>query len=128
MSGRCRSSAPITFPHPSAPLVAARRAGQRIDLESARRRVRDASARVRRLLVEGAGGLLVPITERVSFDGLFARWALDLIVVAANRLGVINHVRLTLAAARAAGLRVRAVVLNHVTPTPPIRRSPTTRA
>ena len=110
--------APITFPHPSAPLVAARRAGQRIDLESLDASVRDASRGHDALLVEGAGGLLVPITDRVSFDGLFARWALDLMVVAANRLGVINHVRLTLLAARTAGLRVRVVVLNQVTPTP----------
>ena len=48
-----------------------------------------------------------------------ARWALDLLIVAANQLGVINHVRLTLAAARTAGLRVRGVVLNRVTGTVP---------
>jgi dethiobiotin synthetase len=110
--------APITLPHPSAPVVAARRIGQRIDLESLDASVRDASRAHDVLLVEGAGGLLVPITERVSFDGLFARWALDLVVVAANRLGVINYVRLTLSAARVAGLRVRAVVLNQTAPTP----------
>ena len=68
------------------------------------------------LLVEGAGGLLVPITESLSFDALFARWSLDLVIVAANRLGVINHVRLTIAAARQAELSVRTVVLNHPTP------------
>jgi dethiobiotin synthetase len=66
------------------------------------------------LVVEGAGGLLVPITERVSFDSLFARWSLDLVVVAVNQLGVINHVRLTLAAARAVGIHTRAVVLNNL--------------
>lgn len=80
--------------------------------------MRDASRGQDVLLVEGAGGLLVPITERVSFDGLFARWALDVMIVAANRLGVINHVRLTLAATRAAGLRTRVVVLNNVTDSP----------
>ena len=110
--------APITFPHPSAPVVAARRAGQRVDLELLDARVRDAARGRDVLIVEGAGGLLVPITERVSFDGLFARWALDLVIVAANRLGVINHARLTIAAARAANLRVRAVVLNQLAPTP----------
>jgi dethiobiotin synthetase len=66
------------------------------------------------LIVEGAGGLLVPVTADASYDALFARWSLEVVVVAANRLGVINHTRLTLAAARAAGLRVRAVVLNQV--------------
>jgi dethiobiotin synthetase len=41
-----------------------------------------------------------------------------MVVVAANRLGVINHVRLTLAAARAAGLGISAVVLNELTTNP----------
>jgi dethiobiotin synthetase len=110
--------APITFAQPAAPVVAARLAGQRIDLESLDASVRVASHSHDVLLVEGAGGLLVPITDRVSFDGLFARWGLDLVVVAANRLGVINHVRLTLSAARVAGLRVRTVVLNQLSVAP----------
>lgn len=110
--------APITFPHPSAPVVAARRAGTRVDLDRLDAAVRDASNGRDVLLVEGAGGLLVPIAEQIAYDGLFARWSLDVLIVAANRLGVINHTRLTLAAARAAGLRVRAVVLNRLSPSP----------
>jgi len=108
-------TAPITYPDAVAPLVGARRDGHPIDLARLDAAVRDASHERDVLLVEGAGGLLVPITERVSFDGLFARWSLDLVIVAVNRLGVINHVRLTLAAARTAGLRVRAVALNNLT-------------
>jgi dethiobiotin synthetase len=105
-------TAPITFPEAVAPLVAARRAGRVIDLTRLDASMNEASRGAEVLVVEGAGGLLVPLTESLSFDGLFARWALEPIVVAANRLGVINHVRLTLAACRAAGLRPRAVVLN----------------
>lgn len=105
--------APLTFPEPVAPLVAAELAGVPIDLTALDRAVDEASRGYDVLLVEGAGGLLVPITPAVSYDALFARWSLDVIVVAANRLGVINHTRLTLAAARAAGLAVRAVVLNQ---------------
>jgi dethiobiotin synthetase len=105
-------TAPITFPDAVAPLVAARRAGRVIDLDRLDASVKEASRDADVLVVEGAGGLLVPVTDRLSFDMLFARWALEPIVVAANRLGVINHVRLTLAACRAAGLRPRAVVLN----------------
>ncbi len=108
--------APLTLPDPVAPLVAARRARITIDLDALDHAVRSAEDGTDVLIVEGAGGLLVPITERVSFDTLFARWSLELIIVAANRLGVINHVRLTCAAARATGLAVRAVVLNRVTP------------
>ena len=109
--------APLVFPDPVAPSEAARRAGSTIDLAILDHAVRAASLQSDALIVEGAGGLLVPVVDRMAFDTLFARWSLELIVVAANRLGVINHTRLTLAAARSAGLLVRAVVLNNVLPT-----------
>jgi dethiobiotin synthetase len=105
-------TAPMTFPDAVAPLVAARRAGRAIDLARLDEALAEACRECDALVVEGAGGILVPITERIAFDALFARWSLEPIVVAANRLGVINHVRLTIAACRAAGLRPRAVVLN----------------
>lgn len=107
--------APLTYPDPVAPLVAARRVGTRVDLALLDHAVRAASNGADALVVEGAGGLLVPIAAGVAFDTLFNRWKLDAVVVAANRLGVINHTRLTLAAARAAGITVSMVVLNDVT-------------
>jgi dethiobiotin synthetase len=109
--------APLVFPDPVAPSEAARRAGSTIDLAILDHAVRAASLQSDALIVEGAGGLLVPVADRMAFDTLFTRWSLELIVVAANRLGVINHTRLTLAAARSAGLLARAVVLNNVLPT-----------
>jgi dethiobiotin synthetase len=111
-------TSPIAFLDPVAPVVAARRAGRAIDLEQLDSAIREASRDRDVLLVEGAGGLLVPLTEHVSYDAMFARWRLDMVVVAANRLGVINHVRLTLASARAAGLNIAAVVLNELTTNP----------
>lgn len=111
-------TAPVVFMDPVAPVVAARRAGRVIDLDQLDTAMREASRDRDVLLVEGAGGLLVPLTERVSYDAMFARWQLSMVVVAANRLGVINHVRLTLAAARAAGLKIAAVVLNELTTNP----------
>jgi dethiobiotin synthetase len=108
--------APLTLPDALAPLAAARRIGTSVDIEALDAAVRLAESGCDVLLVEGAGGLLVPIAESLSFDALFARWALALVIVAANRLGVINHVRLTLAAAQRAALPIRAVVLNHPTP------------
>lgn len=109
--------APLVFPHPVAPIAAARRVGATIDLALLDHAVRAASADADALVVEGAGGLLVPIDDRTAYDALFARWSLEVVVVAANRLGVINHTRLTLAAARAAGLRIAMVVLNDVSET-----------
>ncbi len=62
------------------------------------------------------GGLLTPITWTLANDGLFLRWGLDIVIVAANRLGALNHTLLTVRAASAARLPVRAVVLNDVPP------------
>ena len=109
---------PVTYAEPLAPMVAAARAGRPVDLallDAARARLAaDADA----LVVEGAGGLLVPFTPTVAFADLAARWACDLVVVAADRLGVLNHALLTVREAERRGLPVRAVVLNTVRATP----------
>jgi dethiobiotin synthetase len=103
---------PVLLPQPMAPWVAAERAGVSIDLDRLDGAFRELSAGRDAVVVEGAGGLLVPITREVAYDGLFARWGLDVVIVAGNRLGVLNHALLTLRAAQATGLRVRGIVLN----------------
>jgi dethiobiotin synthetase len=62
-------------------------------------------------IVEGVGGLLVPLAEDYTVRDLAAQLGLPLLIAARPSLGTINHTLLTLAAARAAGLDVRAVVL-----------------
>jgi dethiobiotin synthetase len=106
---------PATYAEPLAPLVAARRAGRPVDLEALAAAFARLAARRDAIVVEGAGGLLVPLTDHVSYAELFAGWRLGLVVVAANRLGAINHVLLTVHAARTAELEIRGVVLNAVT-------------
>jgi dethiobiotin synthetase len=64
------------------------------------------------LLVEGAGGLLVPVGERWTIADLAARLALPLVIVARAGLGTVNHTLLTVEAARQRGLQVAGVVLN----------------
>ncbi|HSC97794.1 MAG TPA: dethiobiotin synthase [Casimicrobiaceae bacterium] len=106
---------PYVLEEPLAPMVAARRAGIEINLgllDEARATIctsRDL------LLVEGAGGLLVPITPSCSMLDLFARWDCELVIVAGNRLGALNHVLLTVRAAEAANVPVRAVILTQHT-------------
>jgi dethiobiotin synthetase len=99
---------PQSFPLAAAPAVAGAVDLAAIDAAYARLR-----ARHRFLVVEGAGGLLVPIAARFSMADLVARLALPLVVVARAALGTINHTRLTLAAAQAHGLRVAGVVISH---------------
>lgn len=105
---------PVVLPDPLAPWVAAERVGRPVDLAELDAAFAQLAKDAEAVVVEGAGGLLVPITPDLAYDGLFRRWRLDLVVVAANRLGALNHTLLTVRAARAAGLRVRAVVLNDL--------------
>lgn len=67
------------------------------------------------VVVEGAGGWLVPILRDYAVSDLAADFALPVVVVAANRLGVLNHALLTVDNIVAKGLRCAGVLLNQVT-------------
>ncbi len=59
-----------------------------------------------RLVIEGAGGALVPLTRDVLFADLFARWRLPVVIVARTALGTINHSLLTVEALRSRGVPI----------------------
>lgn len=106
---------PYRLAEPLAPSLAAERAGVRIDIDHLLACYRDISGRHDITLVEGAGGLMVPVVPGFTFAD-FARVAkLPIIVVAANRLGVINQLLLTLEHASCKGLSAIGYVLNRVT-------------
>jgi dethiobiotin synthetase len=85
---------PYRLPEPLAPSIAAERAGVKIDVDHLLAVYREISAKQDITLVEGAGGLMVPLVPSFTFAD-FARVAkLPLIVVAANKLGMINHLLL----------------------------------
>lgn len=105
---------PYRFSEPLAPSVAARNSGATIDFKVIRdsfRSIRDSSDAV---IVEGAGGLLVPVSEDRTIAHMALLLELPLVVVAANRLGTINHTLLTVRHATTMGLKVAAVVLNDL--------------
>ena len=58
------------------------------------------------LVVEGAGGVLVPVTRALLFADLFARWAAPVVLVARTELGTINHSLLSIEALRARGVPI----------------------
>jgi dethiobiotin synthetase len=58
------------------------------------------------LVIEGAGGVLVPVTREIVFADLFARWQLPVVVVAHTMLGTINHSLLSIEALRARGVPI----------------------
>lgn len=64
------------------------------------------------LVVEGAGGALVPVTDDLLFADLFARWGLPVVVAARTALGTINHSLLTLEALRARGIAVLGIAFS----------------
>lgn len=95
-----------TYREPLAPLVAARREERPVDpdlLDAHFRYLDDAHDHV---LVEGAGGLSVPVTGELDMAGLAGRWDLPVLVVVRPALGTLNHSFLTVRYARARGLPV----------------------
>jgi dethiobiotin synthetase len=108
---------PIWLREPAAPLVAARLENRSISLDALVDWFRHLSSKHPSLLVEGAGGWLVPITPTETIADLAARLALPIVVVVANRLGCINHTLLTLESIRARGLHCPGIVLNTLSNT-----------
>ncbi len=111
-----RTICPYPLREPLAPLLAARREGVRIDVEEICRLHASIAAAHDLTLIEGAGGLLVPLAPGVTFADLAVRLAAPLLVVVGSRLGAINHALLTIRYARSTGLRVLGYVVNFLRP------------
>lgn len=104
---------PQRFELPAAPSVAAAREGASVDLSAIRRAYLALRERHAFLLVEGAGGLLVPIMRDYAMVDLMAELRLPILVVARGALGTVNHTLLTLEAIERRGLPLAGVVVSH---------------
>jgi len=102
---------PFYFPKPVAPLVDARRSKRRISLAEVIRKIKKLAARCECLLIEGSGGLLVPLGEKYLVSDVIKRLKCDVIVVARNQLGTINHTLLTVNALKRFGVKNISVAL-----------------
>lgn len=102
----------VSLPEPLAPWMAARRSGAELDfaalVEEGHRRLAKESF----LIVEGAGGITVPVTSRELMADLAQRLGLPLVIVARPGLGTVNHTLLTVSYARSRGLEISGVILN----------------
>lgn len=109
---------PYRFREPLAPRVAAERERRPIDPST----IADACRRLASghdiVLVEGAGGLLVPLAGRFTFADLCATLNARLLVVVGNKLGAINHALLTVWYAEHAGLPLAGYIINTLAPQP----------
>ena len=102
----------LRLAEPLAPAVAADRAGVALEADAVRGRVRALRAAGYRLLVEGAGGLMVPLAWGFTALDLAADVGLAAVIVARPGLGTLNHVVLTAQALSARGVPLAGVVLN----------------
>ena len=102
---------PFYFPEPVAPLVAARKHRRKPRLTEVIGCITKLARRCNCLLVEGSGGLLVPLGEGFAAADLLEKLDCEVIVAARNRLGVINHTLLTISELRRLGKKKVKVVL-----------------
>jgi len=109
---------PVWLRPPLAPYVAAMLENRPIDITAVQKAYHELAAKFDLVLVEGAGGLLVPILRDYNFRDLSVDLNLEVILVAPNRLGVINHVLLSAESIANAGLRLALLILNEVDPEP----------
>ncbi len=108
----CGLTAPQIFRFPSSPMLAASLEGSSVDLDAIARAVGRCAEGHETVLVEGAGGLDVPLAEGVLSVDFAASRGWPLVLVACGRLGSINHTLLSLEAARSRGMKVAGVVWN----------------
>ena len=108
---------PYPFTLPVAPLAAAQAEGQAINPEVIRKIYRLLSDRYDYMVVEGVGGVSVPITPDSDVMDLMAQLKLPAVIVGRSGLGGINHALLTIEALRRRKIPVIALVLNQTSPT-----------
>ena len=107
---------PVRFQNPLAPLAASEREGRAVDLGTIQKAYQELSLRYDAMIVEGIGGLLVPIRKNYFVLDLAADMGLPVVVVAKPGLGTINHTMLTVNYALKAGLTVAGIIMNYARP------------
>ncbi len=107
---------PILLPEPLSPHLAAARAGTAISFGTVLDAVAELRTRTDALVVEGAGGFLVPLSETQTGADLAVALELPLVLVVGMRLGCLNHALLTAEAIRARGLALAGWIANRVDP------------
>lgn len=113
MTDPVESMSPYRFPDPLAPLDAARRAGTVIRVDRIVAVFRALAARHAVMLVEGAGGVRVPISEKTDMRDLIKQLGLPVVVVGRTAIGSINHVLLTIEALAWHRIAIAGIILNR---------------
>ena len=108
------STCPYRYEKPASPHLATRLSGEVLDPELITSATKRLQAEYDLVLLEGAGGLLVPITEQLLILDYIAAQGYPIVLVTSGRLGSINHTLLSLEVIKARGLSVHSIIYNHI--------------
>ena len=108
------TTCPYRYEKPASPHLAVKLANAFLDPDVITKATKSLQADYEVVLLEGAGGLLVPITEQLLTLDYIAEQGYPVILVTSGRLGSINHTLLSLEAIRARGLTMHSVIYNHI--------------
>ena len=108
------TTCPYRYEKPASPHLSAKLAGQTLNPELITKATQQLQQSYDVVLLEGAGGLLVPITEQLLTLNYIAAQGYPIVLVTSGRLGSINHTLLSLEAIKFRGLEVHSVIYNHI--------------
>lgn len=103
---------PEIFSYPASPHLATRLDNREIDFQKIENATQTLAERFEIVLLEGAGGLMVPLTTSLLTIDYIAQHQFPVILVTSGRLGSINHTLLSLEALKSRGLKLQALVYN----------------
>lgn len=104
---------PVGYVTPAAPIVSAARDGHPIDFAAITAAYQQVCRDSDIVIVEGIGGVRVPLTQEFDLLDLAAEFALPVVIVTRPNLGTINHTLMTIDCVRAAKLEIAGVVINR---------------
>lgn len=105
---------PEIFGYPASPHLAARLDGRALDLHKIRTSTQELATQYEIVLVEGAGGLMVPLTENLLTIDYIRQQGYPVILVTSGRLGSINHTLLSFSALKQYGISLYSLIFNHI--------------
>ena len=108
----CRS--PYSFSYPASPHLASEMEGVTIQADRIKQAYQTLDAAFEQVIVEGAGGLLVPYSKDGFLIDIVKELELPVVLVIANKLGCLNHSLLSITVLRERGIQIKGLVFNHL--------------
>jgi dethiobiotin synthetase len=106
-------TAPVVFKYPASPHLAAELEGKVVDFDLIKRSLSHLEKNFDHILIEGAGGLIVPLTKDFTTLDFIIKNELPVILVSSSRLGSINHTMLTIEVLKSHDVPIAAVIYNE---------------